>query len=405
MPRFFNSLEARAWPQAGSSIAIATTAASTSGAQLGNQGYGGSKNVFGPTEIWNATRNNLTTSNPTLASALTQPWMQSFEDLSVISPFSAQNDNLTRALGSGGIRSRDDFNNASTFITSVYEPLSKVTDASKAFADALAAQNKVYNEAIARARDLGLAENGLIASRDKSRAEVLETRNRSVHGAMVSLQIDELRATGTPGDARRAANLEFSLTSSQRLRQMQEFLTANGYGEGSNLYATSTSRLQALFGTQRQTLMDSFRPQGAAAPDVSSGRNFMEELTIGNLGGLSSAARYAAATKSYGAASQSGDLDRITAAGRNLVTVGREYLGTSERLGGLITDISRDVRRAGGDPDGLGVFLEGQAAGNMTLERIYSVSNASVAELKAMRTEISRLNSVLTTLMQRRQAA
>jgi hypothetical protein len=32
VPRFFNSFAARAWPQAGCSMAMATTAASTSGA-------------------------------------------------------------------------------------------------------------------------------------------------------------------------------------------------------------------------------------------------------------------------------------------------------------------------------------------------------------------------------------
>ncbi len=380
---------------------LAQTGVSVAGGMgvLGTQGFGGSKNVFGPTELWNATRSNLTTSNTSLAGALAQPWMQSFEDLSVIAPFAGQNDNLTRALASGGIRSRDDFNNASTFITSVYEPLSKVTDASKAFAEALAAQNKVYNDAIARARDLGLAETGLIAARDKSRAEVLETRNRSVHGAMVSLEIDELRASGTPADLRRAAGLEHSLASSQRLRQMQEFLTGNGYGEGTGLFASATSRLTALFATERKTLA-----QQLAESASGSGASFMEELTIGGLGGLSSAGRYAAATKAYGAARESGNLDRITAAGRNLATVGRDYLGTSERFGGLVSDISRDVRRAGGDPVGLGVFLEGQAAGNMTLERIYSLNNSQLSELTKMRSEIARLNGFISTLMQRQSA-
>lgn len=235
------------------------------GMQLGYQGYGGSSRVFGPTEMWGAVSGSLTTSNSTLAAALRSPWMQSFEDLSVIAPYAAQNDNLTRALAGGGIRSRDDFNSAAQWITSTYEPMVKLASAGNAWVEALQAQMQVYNQAIAKAQQLGLAETDLIAARDKQRQAALDERNRAVHGAGVALEIDELRATGNTADARRASMLEFNLSSAQRLRQSQEFLTNNGYGEGTDLYASTTSRLMALFATQRQSLAEQMQEQQRAA--------------------------------------------------------------------------------------------------------------------------------------------
>jgi hypothetical protein len=367
------------------------------GTQLGYQGYGGSTRQFGPTEIFNSVRGSLASpNNTTVAAALAQPWLQSFEDISVIAPFAAQNDNLNRALASGGIRSRDDFNNASTFITQVYEPLSKATSAATAFADAMAEQNKVFDDAIAKARELGLAEVGLISARDRAQAETLARRDTSVHNVISGITIEELRRSGSPADLRRAANMEYSINARGRQTELQDFLTQQGYGPETSLYQSATSRLGAL--------LDAGRSDALASVNDNAGRSLMEELTIGGLGGLTSAGRYAAARQSYAAARESGSLERITAAGRNLATVGRDYLGTSERFGRDIAGISRDVRRAGGDPDGLGVFLEGQAQGNQTLERIYSLNNLQVTELKGMRAEISRLNAVITTLMQRQAA-
>ncbi len=340
------------------------------GQTIGFAGAGGSTNVFGPTEIFGRVRSGLTSTNENMRTALQSSTVQSFGDVM----------------------------NVAQWLQSTYEPLSKARDYTKNFADAIAAQNKIYDDAIARARELGLAETGLAAAREKSLAETIGARDTSVHNALAALQVDELRATGNTADARRASMIEFSITSSQRLTQLQDFLRSNGYGDETSLFQDSVARLNNLFTTQRRALSEQLDATN------NPGRGFMEELTVGGLGGLSPAARYAAGMKVYRDARESGNLDRITAAARSVMPVARDYLGTSERFGGLVADVSRDVRRLGGDPVGLGVFLEGQAAGNMTLERIHSLSNSQLSELKSMRTEIARLNSVLTTLMQRQAA-
>ena len=341
------------------------------GQTIGFAGSGGSTNVFGPSEIFGRVRGNLTSTN----------------------------DNMRTALQSSAVQSFGDVVNVAQWLASTYEPLSKVVDYTERFSDAIAAQNKVYDDAIARARELGLAESGLVEAREKSLSATLGARDTSVHNALTALQVDELRATGNPADARRASMLEFSLSSSQRLTQLQEFLRNSGYGDETSLFQESVARLNSLFVTQRKSLAEQLDANAGG-----SGRGLMEELTIGTLGGLSSATRFAAASKNYRDARESGNLDRITAAGRSLATVGRDYLGTSERFGSVIADISRDVRRAGGDPVGLGVFLEGQAAANMTLERMYSLSGESNATLKRMERELVNLRSVFTALMQRQVA-
>lgn len=338
------------------------------GDTIGFAGSGNSKQVFGPTEMFARVRSGLTSSNDNMRTALQSSVVQSFEDIG----------------------------NIAQWLASTFEPLSKATDYTKTFADAIAAQNKIYDDAIARARELGLAESGLVAAREKSLSATLGARDTSVHNALQSLRIDELRSTGNARDAREATQIEFALSSSQRLTQLQDFLRGNGYGDETSLFQSSVARLNALFDTQRKTL--------AAQSGFGSGSALMEELTVGGLGGLTSAGRYAAGMKLLQDARASGDLDRISAAARSVLPVARDYLGTSERFGELVADISRDVRKLGGDPVGLGVFLEGQAAANMTLDRIYSLGNSQLSELRGMRTEIARLNAVITTLMQRQAA-
>jgi hypothetical protein len=225
------------------------------GAHLGYQGYGGSHQVFGPTEMWGAVRNNLGTSNPTLAAALRQPWMQSFEDLGVIAPYSAANDNLTRALASGGIGSRVDFNSAAEFITGTYEPMLEAARVTSTWTKALQDLTKTYNTAIGRAHSLGLAEEELTAARDKARQDILDDRSRAVGNAMGALRVDELR---TGGNTRQGALLEFDLGARERRAQMGDFLESYGFAEGGSIHQDTMKRLDALAESQRQEMLKGF---------------------------------------------------------------------------------------------------------------------------------------------------
>jgi hypothetical protein len=358
---------------------------------LGYQGYGGSSRTFGPTEIWGSVRGGLTTSNSTLSAALSQGWMQSFEDLSVIAPYSAQNDNLTRALGSGGIRSRDDFNTASQWITGVYEPMVKAASITNQWQEALNQQNAAYDTAIAKARELGLAESDLTTARDRAAAEVERQRNTSVHGALESLRIDELRAAG---DMRGAAVAEYSLTTGQRYEQMKTFLTSNGVMEGSDLYQSTLARLAAVVDANRTSSVAQI-----TASSTGGASGLMEELLYGSASGMTGAGRYAAGKGVLDTYRRSGDLAGYTAAASRFLPGAREYLGTSERYGSLVSEIRGAISALGGDPNGL--LQDAQYRTADGVEALVRSNNVTNDELKAMRTELANLGARIESLTRR----
>jgi hypothetical protein len=336
---------------------------------LGWQGSGQSRNVFGPTEIFNRIRPNLSASNANLESTLRRGVIDSFDELGQVADF----------------------------ITRIYEPLSKARDYTKEYAEAIGSQLSVYDQAIAKARELGLAETGLIAARERAQNDLLRQRNTEVYTQQENLRIAELRLSSSPADQIRADMMEFSLRSGRGDQDLQDFLRASGYGDETDLFQDTLARYRRITRAER------LRAREASEERVgASGRSLMEELTVGGLGGLAPNARYAAGLRVLQDARRSGNLDRITAAARSILPQARDFLGTSERYGALVADIGRDVRRLGGDPVGLGVFLEGQAAGNNALERIYGLTNSQLSELQAMNKELARLNAVITTLMQRR---
>lgn len=382
------------------------------GAQLGYQGYGGSGNTFGPTEIWGAVRNNLTTSNSTLAAALGQGWMQSFEDLQTIAPFAAQNDNLTRALNSGGIRSRDDFNNAAQWITGTYEPLLQAASLTNKFTDAIAAQNKVYDDAIAKVRELGLAEGDLWEAREKSRLEAIDARNFAVGNATAALRVDELRATGRPGAANRAALVEFDIAGRQRTDQLSKFLEDNGFLEGSPFYDRTMGRLSTLLSTQRSTLQDTLREALAATTTTTadsgiatnSGTALLQNLLVGEAGGLSAQARFAGGVATLSNLRRSGNLDAYTSFASQFLGTARGYLGTSERFGDLTAQIKRDTVALGGDPTGLLRSIDVQTRTADGVEGLLRQLNVQTDEIKSLRRELAKLGSQMVTLQQRRAA-
>ncbi len=349
------------------------------GLTLGFAGSGGSSNVFGPSEIFRRVRGNLTSSN----------------------------DNMRTALQSSTVQSFGDVANVAQWLASTYEPLSKATEQASSWNDALKRINDTFLPAIETASRFGLAIEQLMARQKEATDEFRRAHNLVTTGISTSLEARGLRATGDVEKIAQADRLLFDSAAAQEQvtfeKQLKD-LNVNVWNP--TQYRQMLDTLGTVQQAERAALLRNQEQMRVSQEQmrVSSGRSLMEELTIGTLGGLSSATRFAAASKNYRDARESGNLDRITAAGRSLATVGRDYLGTSERFGGIVADISRDVRRLGGDPVGLGVFLEGQAASNMTLDRIYSLGNSQLSELKSMRTEIARLNAVITTLMQRQAA-
>ncbi len=335
----------------------------TGGQTIGFAGSGGSNNVFGPTEIFNRVRPGLTSSN----------------------------DNLNTALRSSVVQSFQDVGNVAQFVTSIYEPLSKAKDYTRDYAEAVGAQIKVYDDAIARAKELGLAEEGLTASRDKAMSDILDRRNTEVYSRERQLEIAQARLSGNSIGANA---MEFSLNYGLGRRDLIDFLRNSGVGDETETFTRILGRYDSVTEIERAR-------SDRAARDAAGG-SFMQDLTLGGLGGLAPNARYAAGLRVWQDARSSGDVDRITAAARSFLPFAREYLGTSERFGALSADVARTVSRAGGDPLGLSTFINGQSQANATLERIFGVQSMTSDEIKAIRRELATQNALVQTLLNRR---
>jgi len=162
-------------------------------------GFGDSGKVGGPTEIFQATKAYMQTSNETLAKVMKQAWFQSFEDLQVIAPYANDNATLRGLMDTGHIRSRDDFNKASEFITQLYEPLSVATKQSSQLAEGLRAIGAQFDPVIQQAREYGLATWELEENRRKAINETLKpllevgTQTNAYTVAMTALR-DEYKA-------------------------------------------------------------------------------------------------------------------------------------------------------------------------------------------------------------------
>lgn len=337
----------------------------TGGQTIGFAGSGGSNNVFGPTEIFNRVRPGLTSSN----------------------------DNLNTALRSSVVQSFQDVGNVAQFVTSIYEPLSKAKDYTRDYAEAVGAQIKVYDDAIARAKELGLAEEGLTASRDKAMSDILDRRNTEVYSRERQLEITQARLSGNSIGANA---MEFSLNYGLGRKDLIDFLRNSGVGD-------ETETFQRILG-RYDNVTEIERARSDRAARDAAGGSFMQELTMGGLGGLAPNARYAAGLRVWQDARSSGDIDRITAAARSFLPVARDYLGTSERFGALSADVARTVSRLGGDPLGLSTFINGQSQANATLERIFGVQSMAAEEVKALRKEQQAMNATIQTLIGRLSA-
>lgn len=169
------------------------------GAQLGWQGFGQSKNVFGPSELFAATRNNLTGSNPTMQALLNQPFIRSWEDIQKTAGF-AVNDNptLRRILESGGARSVDDVGVAAEF-ANLFDTMNKIVKPTTQLAEGLRAIGAQFDPVLQKAREYGLETSTIEENRRKAIEETLKplldanTTTNAYKTAMKALG-DEYRA-------------------------------------------------------------------------------------------------------------------------------------------------------------------------------------------------------------------
>ncbi|MCZ8148182.1 MAG: hypothetical protein O9325_10085, partial [Roseomonas sp.] len=141
----------------------------------------------------------------------------------------------------------------------MFETLSK-PDRVSGFLQALEELNKTFDEATAKARDLGLSEAGLNARRAERIARLEEERANRLQAIDATLTVRGLRLAG---DARGADLATFDNTAREEVRQLRETLFQLGL-EGTADYADRIIRLEQTLAAERLSIVERYADQQRA---------------------------------------------------------------------------------------------------------------------------------------------
>ncbi|MFN8993894.1 MAG: hypothetical protein ACK5X3_09600, partial [Pseudomonadota bacterium] len=284
---------------------------------------------------------------------------------------------------------------AADFVTQVFEPLGKAAEQTSAFKAAMEALTKTYDEAITKAKDLGLAETDLQAQRAERIAKLEADRARDLD--IIDRTIAARRMT-LGGDARGAGLTQFDLRAEAELRAFGDQLFNLGLERTGDEYRRRVVELEQVIADERLAVMRQYDQQ---VRGITQG--FLESLTMGDLGGLPLEARYGAALASLSAAQQPlldgatpAELAEFARVAQIALPIAKEFLGVSGSFAELVADVSRTLRTAapGSDPANLGALLEAQVAGADRLElAVIGTGTAQTEVLKSLLTEWKRLTA------------
>lgn len=292
---------------------------------------------------------------------------------------------------------------AADFVTQVFEPLGKAVEQTSAFKAAMEALTKTYDEAITKAKDLGLAETDLQAQRAERIAKLEADRARDLD--IIDRTLAARRAA-VGGDSRSAMLTQFDLRAEAEMRGFQDQLFQLGLDKTGDEYRRRVVALEQVIADERLAVMRQFDQQ---MKGITQG--LLESLTMGDLGGLPLEARYGAALSSLSAAQQPlldgatpQELAEFARVAQIALPIAKEFLGVSGSFAELVADVARTLNTAapGSDPANLGALLEAQVAGADRLElAIVGTGQAQTAVLESLKTLLQRLTAQNEALLAR----
>jgi hypothetical protein len=188
----------------------------------------------------------------------------------------------------GGMTSISSASEAAAWVTSVYEVLGSTAEPATAFDTAMSAVNDTFGTAITRARELGLATDNLVTAQRKQQQELLDAQNRQIGALQGGITSRFFRAVGMDQEA---ALIDFDIAAAQQIIDLRDALTELGSQAGDT--ATQVDRLQQVQALERARIIQQSSP--LTERGNSTARGLFESLSFGGMGGLSPAARAAAA--------------------------------------------------------------------------------------------------------------
>lgn len=284
---------------------------------------------------------------------------------------------------------------AADFVTQVFEPLGRAVEKTSAFKAAMDALTKTYDDAITKAKDLGLSEADLNSQRAERIAKLEADRARDLDIIDRSLGI---RRMALNGDSRGVALGQFDLRAEAELRAFREQLFQLGLEETGEEYIRRVVALEQTIADERLAVIRQFDAQ---LQGIS--RGLLENLTMGDLGGLPLEARYGAALASLSAAqaplldgATPEELAEFSRVAQIALPIAKDFLGISTSFAELVADVARTLRTAapGSDPANLGALLEAQVAGADRLElAVLSTGQTQTEVLRSLLAELRRLTA------------
>jgi len=284
---------------------------------------------------------------------------------------------------------------AADFVTQVFEPLGRAVEKTSAFKSAMEALTKTYDDAITKAKDLGLSEADLNSQRAERIAKLEADRARDLDIIDRSLGI---RRMALNGDSRGVALGQFDLRAETEMRAFREQLFQLGLEETGAEYIRRVVALEQTIAEERLAVIRQFDAQ---LQGIS--RGLLENLTMGNLGGLPLEARYGAALASLSAAqaplldgATPEELSEFARVAQIALPIAKDFLGISTSFAELVADVARTLRTAapGSDPANLGALLEAQVAGSDRLElAVLSTGQTQTEVLRSLLSELRRLTA------------
>jgi len=295
---------------------------------------------------------------------------------------------------------------AADFVTQVFEPLGTAAERSSSLKAAIDALTKTYDDAIAKARDLGLSEADLTSQRAERIAKLEADRARDLDIIDRNLGIRRMTLSG---DTRGAGLGQFDLQAEAELRGFREQLFQLGLEETGSEYVQRVVALEQTIADERLAVMRQFDNQMRG---ITQG--LLESLVLGDLGALPLEARYGAALASLSAAQQPlldgatpDELAEFARVAQIALPIAKDFLGVSGSFAELVADVARTLRTAapGSDPANLGAMLEAQVSGADRLElAVLSTGQQQTAVLESLLSELRRLTAQNEAILARATA-
>lgn len=302
-----------------------------------------------------------------------------------------------------GSATLEDALSAADFVVQIFEPLGRAVEKTSAFKSAMEQLTKTYDDAITRAKNLGLAETDLqteravrVAKLEADRARDLDIIDRTIAARRMALG----------GDNRGAGLTQFDLRAEAELRAFKDQLFQYGLEETGDEYRRRVVALEQTIADERLAVMRQYDQQMRG---ITQG--LLESLTLGDLGGLPLEARYGAALSSLSAAQRPlldgatpEELAEFSRVAQIALPIAKEFLGVSGSFAELVADVARTLRTAapGSDPANLGALLEAQVAGSDRLElAVINTGNMQTEVLRNLLTELRRLTAQNEALLAR----